>query len=146
GRAPDAPGRPLDRLLLSLAAAALAALWGGYWRLLRRGRAWRRLRYALIAIDVVGAVRPAFWLGSGVLAPALRGSGLTPEAAGRVVPPRVAPVTSLIVDIRGYTTLAEPLGPREAVARRGRGAPQVGVEVLPGRAAGEFAVAAAARE
>src|SRR5947207_549465 len=38
------------------------------------------------AIDVVGAVRPAFWLGSGVLAPALRGSGLTPEAAGRLAP------------------------------------------------------------
>ena len=35
GRAPDAPGRPLDWLLLGLGAAALAALWGGYWRLLR---------------------------------------------------------------------------------------------------------------
>jgi adenylate cyclase len=214
GRAPGDPGRPLDWLVLGLSAVAGAALWGGYWRLLRRGRAWRRLRYAFIAFDVLSTVRPALWLGNGVLAPVLRGGGLTPEAAGRlapalfvlialsgalrlspgpvaaagvgallgqaavgallgtppaelvpelgvlalvmvlggnfvfvlremafraateaaleryipqglaqrlaeaggVVPPRVAPVTILIADIRGFTALAEPLGPHEAVA------------------------------
>ena len=44
--------------------------------------------------------------------------GLTQRLAhaGGTVPARVVPVTILIADIRGFTTLSEPLGPTEAVA------------------------------
>ena len=43
--------------------------------------------------------------------------GLTQRLAhaGGTVPPRVLPVTILIADIRGFTTISEPLGPNEAV-------------------------------
>jgi len=37
--------------------------------------------------------------------------------AGGTVPARVVPVTILIADIRGFTTLSEPLGPTEARRR-----------------------------
>jgi class 3 adenylate cyclase len=44
--------------------------------------------------------------------------GLTQRiaTAGGAVPARVVPVTILIADIRGFTTISEPLGPTEAVA------------------------------
>ncbi|HEU5315241.1 MAG TPA: adenylate/guanylate cyclase domain-containing protein [Chloroflexota bacterium] len=44
--------------------------------------------------------------------------GLTQRiaTAGGTVPARVVPVTILIADIRGFTTISEPLGPTEAVA------------------------------
>jgi adenylate cyclase len=43
--------------------------------------------------------------------------GLTQRLAhaGGTVPARIVPVTILIADIRGFTTISEPLGPTEAV-------------------------------
>jgi class 3 adenylate cyclase len=44
--------------------------------------------------------------------------GLTQRIAhaGGFVPARVTPVTILVADIRGFTTMSEPLGPQQAVA------------------------------